>query len=119
VTRFLIGALIAANMAGASPALAQNDFYTAKGFLTACTDTEPTRQGICAGIVAGFIARDGMSHSTKAICRPEGVTNAESVSAVTRFIKANPQLGASRIGNILFLALPNAYPCPLAGKKIP
>jgi hypothetical protein len=81
-----------------------------KGFLD--RESEPTliegvRQGRCFGFIQGLVYGVG----GKDFCLPKGVTTAQGVAVVSKYIEARPERMHEPFGKLAVEALMTAWPC--------
>lgn len=90
-----------------------NDLYTA------CKSSEPGDQAYCIGFVSGVVAGAAtdrvLSHRASAWCMRDGVTNAQLVAVVTKFMDDGPSIRDQDAAGIIEFAMVGAFPCPKQG----
>jgi hypothetical protein len=121
----LLMAVAIAGMFGSGAVIAADATFDGNELLGQCQsyikliDGERTTDyfsgGVCAGFVQGisetvYFYSDGLKKNEK-FCKPDGVTNAQLVRIVLKYLKDNPKdLNQARMG-LVWSALMDAYPC--------
>ena len=76
-------------------------------------DENTIGEALCYGYVLGVYDRHAMDmKSTFTTCVPQGVTGAQIVSVVRKFMAENPQLLHQSAASVVASALSGAFPCP-------
>ena len=78
-------------------------------------EASPADKWACLTLVTGFA--DGYEFGSrrsplKAICRPSGVTNNQTVTVVVAYLRAHPDRRQAVGEGLIVLALHEAWPCP-------
>jgi hypothetical protein len=109
MTKFVVAILLVLTMPASAQDINSANFYLpgCKGILDPREDTPMWKKGHCAGFVAGL----GYAVRGKDFCPPDGVTTAQAVAVVVKYIEARPERMHEEFGDLALEALTAAWPC--------